>query len=66
MVLPPFEYKAVRWEETPRGRIVVIKLPKGHLFPELNQTIVIDDELWKVLAVNSFVPPREEVALLVQ
>ena len=66
MTLPPFEYKAEKWEDTPRGKIVVIRLPKGHLFPELNQTIIIDDELWQILAVNSFVPPREEVALLVR
>jgi hypothetical protein len=66
MTLPPFEYKAKSWEDTDRGKIVVIRVPRGHLFPELNQTIIIDDQLWVIQAINSFVPPREEVALLVR
>jgi hypothetical protein len=61
-----FTYKAIKWEDTPRGKIAVIALPIGHLFPEVGQRITIDNQSWVVLAVNSYVPPNGKVALLVQ
>jgi hypothetical protein len=67
MTLSPFEYEGLHWEPAERGRQrVMIRVPKGHLFPELNQRIIIDDQLWEILEITTFIPPKEEVMLLVQ